>query len=304
VYDVVVIGGGPAGLSAAIYAKRAGHSTVIVEKGIPGGQIAYTHKLENYLGFSQGISGGDFSYEIKMQAERLGVEILSDEVIKIDVQNPVKKVIGASDEYPCRAIILAVGAGPRKLGVPGEGEFSGRGVSYCATCDGAFFRNREVAVVGGGDTAFEDALYLSGIAKKVNLIHRRSDFRAQSYLVEKARKTPNIEFIVNTVPTSIEGKANLEGIRLKNNITGEESFLHVEGIFAAVGRMPDTAFLQGVVELDKSGYIVAGEDTKTNVPGIYAAGDARTKGLRQVVTAAADGAIAANFAHEHIVLSQ
>ncbi len=300
-YDIVIIGGGPAGISAAIYAERAGHSTVVIEKAILGGQITYTHMLENYLGFSRGISGGDFSLEIKKQAERLGVEILSDEIIKLDISGPEKRVIGAAGEYGYKALILAVGAHPRSLDIPGEKEFSGIGVSYCATCDGAFFRGRDVTIIGGGDTAFEDALYIAGIASKVYLVHRRDMFRAQECLVEKARNTKNIEFIQNTIPVEIKGNLDVEGIQLKNVHTQEEIFLPVDGVFVAVGRIPDTAFLQGIVALDKAGYILAGEDTKTNIPGVYAAGDARVKTLRQVVTAAADGAVAAHFAHEYII---
>lgn len=299
-YDIAIIGGGPAGLTAGIYAARAGHSAVVIEKNYPGGQIISTHLMENYPGFPEGISGFDFGERVKAQAERCGVEITMAEVLGVEQQSGYRVVKTEEGNIECKALIIASGATPRKLGLEGEDKFTGLGISYCATCDGAFFKGREVCVVGGGDTALEDALYLANIAKKVYLIHRRNEFRAQSVLVERAKAAENIEFLLEREPVAILGNTDFEGLALRKKSTGEVEELKTDGCFLAIGYVPDTAYLNGVVNLDRFGYIIAGEDAKTGASGIFAAGDVRTKKLRQVVTAVSDGAAAALAASEYV----
>ena len=299
--DVAIIGAGPAGLTAAIYASRAGMKTLIFEQTAPGGQITSTHKLENYPGFPGGIAGSDFSLALKEQAESFGAELRSEKILRMELAGQPKSIISSQGEYEAKTVILALGASPRKLGIAGEEEYTGNGVSYCATCDGAFFRGMEVCVVGGGDTALEDAIYLANLAKKVSVIHRRDTFRAQHVLVERARAKENIEFILDTVPVKIEGSMDLESILLKNAMTGEERSLPIAGCFVAIGHEPDTRLVEGQVYLDSQGYIIAGENTLTNVPGVFAAGDVRTKTLRQVVTAVSDGAVAQQAAQEYLL---
>ena len=299
--DVAIIGAGPAGLTAAIYASRAGMKTLIFEQMAPGGQITSTHKLENYPGFPGGIAGSDFSLALKEQAESFGAELRSEKILRMELGGQPKSIISSQGEYEAKTVILALGASPRKLGIAGEEEYTGNGVSYCATCDGAFFRGMEVCVVGGGDTALEDAIYLANLAKKVSVIHRRDTFRAQHVLVERARAKENIEFILDTVPVKIEGGMELESILLKNAKTGEERSLPIAGCFVAIGHEPDTRLVEGQVYLDSQGYIIAGENTLTNVPGVFAAGDVRTKTLRQVVTAVSDGAVAQQAAQEYLL---
>ncbi len=300
--DVIIIGGGPAGLSAAIYAERAGLSTAVIEKATAGGQISQTHRLENYLGFENGISGADFAAAILAQARSFGGEFILDEVIDLQLDGDVKKVVARNAVYESRSVILALGVSPRKLDIPGEKELSGMGVSYCATCDGAFFKGLPVAVVGGGDTAFEDALYLSEMASDVYLIHRRDAFRAQEYLVKLAEEKANIHFVKETIPLEVEGKFEVEGLKVRNVRSGEETVLDVAGVFVAAGHIPGTDLLKGKVDLDSHGYVIASENTRTNIENVFVAGDVRTKSLRQVVTAAADGAVAAMEAHANIKL--
>ena len=301
-FDVIIIGGGPAGLSAAIYAKRAGLETAVIEKATAGGQISQTHKLENYLGFENGISGADFAADSLAQAKRFGVVFISDEVVDLELEGEVKKVTTLGSTYEAKSIILALGVSPRKLEIPGEAELTGMGVSYCATCDGAFFKGLPVAVIGGGDTAFEEALYLSDIASDVYLIHRRDAFRAQQYLVDIAEKKENIHFIKDTIPLEIQGDFEVEGLLVKNVKTEEKKVLDVAGVFVAAGHIPGTDLLNGKVDLDAQGYVIADEDTRTNIENVFAAGDVRTKSLRQVITAAADGAVAATAAFAGIKL--
>ncbi|PWL45850.1 MAG: thioredoxin-disulfide reductase [Clostridiales bacterium] len=302
-YDILTIGGGPAGLTAAIYGARAGLSVAVVEKAVPGGQITSTHQLENYPGFAQGISGAEFSQQLLEQAKRVGAQVLTDEILSLQLEGKVKKAEGKAGSYQAKTMILALGAAPRKLEIPGEQQFTGMGVSYCATCDGAFFKGLRVAVIGGGDTAFEDARYLSDLAAEVYLVHRRDTFRAQQYLVEKAKAKENIHFIKQAVPVEICGGMDLEYIVLQDVQTGKRQELAVEGVFAAVGQKPNTELVQGKIALDAAGYIEADENTRTNIPGIFAAGDVRKKRLRQVVTAAADGAVAAMEAY-HTILEE
>ena len=299
-HDILIIGGGPAGLSAAIYAARAGMNTLVIEKGVPGGQIIYTAELENYPGLEKSTNGTHFSELLKAQAERFGAKVESDEIISVALDGRVKIAKGSSSTvYESKSIVLALGAAPRQLGIPGEREFLGMGVSYCAICDGAFFKGMDVAIVGGGDTAFEDAIYLAGLAKKVYLIHRRDEFRAHSSLVARATAISNIEFVKNSIPLSIVGGLDLEKIHTKNIVTEEELAIDVQGVFVAIGRVPDTELVEGLLPMDELGYLLIGEDTTTQYPGVFVAGDARVKMLRQVVTATADGAIAASKAIEH-----
>ena len=301
-YDVFVIGAGPAGLTAAIYAARSGLSVAVVEKQVPGGQIAYTHHLENYPGFAEGISGGEFSQQMREQAQRFGAEVISDEIQSVCLQGAQKSAQGRAGEYQARAVILAMGAAPRKLGLAGEEQMVGAGISYCATCDGAFFRGRDAIVIGGGDTAFEDALYLADIAKSVTLVHRRNEFRAQEYLIGKAKEKENLSMLLGYRPAALEGDAmGFEAVVLEHAETGEQKRLPADGLFVAIGRIPDTGILQGQMTLDAAGYLLAGEDTKTEIAGVFAAGDVRAKSLRQVATAVSDGAVAAEQAREYLM---
>ena len=300
IYDVLIIGAGPAGLTAAIYAARSGLHVAAIEKQVPGGQIAYTHKMENYPGFSQGISGGEFAAQLKSQAERFGAEIISDEILSVELEGEQKKAFGRAGEYAAKAVILAMRAAPRKLGLAGEEQMVGAGISYCATCDGAFFRGRDTIVIGGGDTALEDALYLCDLAKSVTLVHRRNEFRAQEYLIKRAKERKNLSILLGYRPKALEGALGFEAIVLENVQTGEEKKLSADGLFVAIGRVADTGILKGKVHLDAAGYLPSAEDTKTELPGVFAAGDVRQKALRQVATAVADGAVAAEQAREYL----
>lgn len=298
-YQVLIIGGGPAGYTAAVYALRAGLSCAIIEKLAPGGQMATTSNIENYPGFSA-ISGWELTEKMREQALALGAAELFGEVTEADLSASPKRVTTADGEILGDAVILATGAKPRKLGDAREEELLGRGVSYCATCDGMFFRGKNVAVCGGGNTAFEDALYLSNLCEKVYLIHRRDSFRASAVYVKQAEMKENIEFIKDSAVSALLGEKSLSGIEVKNLKTGELTELPAAGLFVAIGRDPDTAAFKGSLSMDEAGYIAAGEDTKTSLPGVFAAGDVRTKPLRQVVTACADGAVAAKFAEEFL----
>lgn len=289
VYDVIIIGSGPAGLSAAVYAQRARfHTLIIEEKPLSGGQILDTYEVDNYLGLP-GISGFELGQKFRTHAEGQGAEFVNGQVKEIRIQGENKVVITDKAEYETRALILATGARHRKLMVPGEQELTGMGVSYCATCDGAFFRGKDVAVVGGGDVALEDALFLARGCEKVYLIHRREAFRGAGILQERVKETGNIELVLNSKVVEIRGEDQVSSLLL-HNIEETEHELSVQGVFIAVGIQPNSAVADGIAAQDEQGYIIAGEDTKTSVPGIFAAGDVRTKQLRQVITAAADGA--------------
>lgn len=315
IYDLIIIGSGPAGLSAAIYAQRARLDTLVIEKHmVSGGQVLTTYEVDNYPGMP-GIGGFELGTRLREHAEKLGARFVTDEVERVEFgegegdllkaaqleQQPnlreagqegkhgIKEVIGREGRYQARAILIATGASHRKLGVRGEEELSGAGVSYCATCDGAFFKNKVTAVIGGGDVALEDAVFLSRLCSKVYLIHRRDEFRGAKSLQEAVFKQDQIEILWDTVVEEIRGEGKVEELKLKNRKTGQSSTLKVQGVFIAVGILPNSRIFEGLVEMDQ-GYIRAGEDTKTSAPGIFAAGDVRTKGLRQIVTAAADGA--------------
>ena len=289
-YDLAILGAGPAGISAAIYAARARLNTLWIErKFAQGGQIIDTYEVDNYPGMP-GINGMDLGEAFGAHAAKLGLTPKREDVLSVEEEQGIKVIRTKKNEYRARTVILAFGAAHRTLGVPGEEVLSGMGVSYCATCDGAFFRDRTVAVIGGGNVAAEDAILLSRTCKKVYVIHRRDKMRADQILQEKLFACENVEMIWDTVPVSIEGEEMVSGIKLQNKKTGEEKELSLDGVFIAVGIVPNTELFGDLVKLDESGYIVAGEDCVTSTPGIFAAGDIRTKQLRQVITAAADGA--------------
>ncbi len=300
-YDLIIIGAGPAGMSAAVYAARAELDFIVIEGSMmQGGQVLTTYDVDNYLGLP-GIGGFEMGMKFAEHAKKLGVSFVTENVISMDAAGEVKKVVTYKKEYEAKTIIIATGAVHRKAGIPGEAEFTGKGVSYCATCDGAFFRNKITAVVGGGDVAVEDAIYLARMCEKVYLIHRRDEFRAAKSLVNKAKNTENIELVLDSTVERISGEAKVSSIEVKNKITGKTDELAVDGVFLAVGMQPVTAFVDKSVQMNEAGYIVAGEDCATNVPGVYAAGDIRTKQLRQIITAAADGANAVASVEKYIL---
>jgi thioredoxin reductase (NADPH) len=292
ILDVVIIGSGPAGLTAAIYASRAELKGIVIEKSsMSGGQIINTYEVDNYPGIP-GISGFDLANRFREHCDKLGMDFTEGNVEKITVEKDGTKTVFLEDgsSYCTKTVIIAAGVENRKLGVPGEAELSGMGVSYCATCDGAFFRGRTVAVVGGGDVAVEDAIFLARLSKKVYVIHRRDELRAAKSLVRRLMETENIEVIWDSVVEEIKGKDLVSGVEIANKKTGEKKELSLDGVFVAVGNEPLSTPYKDVVEVDQAGYIIAGEDCKTSVPGIFAAGDIRTKPLKQIITAAADGA--------------
>ena len=295
-YDIAIIGAGPAGMSAAIYARRAGLAVVIFEGEMCGGQMAYTPEVENYPGFAR-ISGAELAYSMREQMLSLGAELVEAAVSSITAENGYTLTAG-KETYTAKALIIANGAKRRKLGIPGAEQYSGRGVSYCAVCDGMFFRGKTVAVIGGGNTALEDALYLAGICEKVYLIHRRDEFRAQKHLTERVLAMGNIEILYSAVPTEIRGEMRVNALAVQ--AADGERVLDTSAVFVAIGLLPENEMFTGLVELE-NGYICAGEDTHTSRAGVFAAGDTRTKTLRQVVTAAADGAMAATEAEKYLL---
>ena len=297
-YDVIIAGGGPAGMAAAIYTARAGLSTLIVEKMFLGGQMALTAEVENYPGVKR-TSGAELALIMDAQTEQLGVQRKTAEIIGFEL-GEMKTVRTTEGEARARALILAFGATPRKLDIPGEEKFSGRGVSYCATCDGGFYREKTVCVAGGGNTAAEDALYLAKLAKKVYLVHRREEFRAQDILMEQVEKTPNIEIVTPCLPKEILGDTKVTGFTVSHRDTQQEKTLPCDGVFVAVGVVPNAAVLPEGLATDEAGYVLADESTKTNLEGVFAAGDLRKKPLRQITTAVADGANAATQAGEYL----
>jgi len=297
--ELVIIGGGPAGLAAAIYGARAALNPLVLERGVPGGQAATTEWIENYPGFEDGIGGFELMVHMQRQAEKFGAEFKNADVTGIKKENGIFILNTSTGEIGAKTVIIATGAEPKELGVPGEREFRGRGVSYCATCDGNFFRGKTVAVVGGGDSALEEAIYLTKLVEKVYLIHRRDGFRAAKVIQERAKANPKIEFVLNTVVEEIAGERKVEKVIVKNVQTGEKSEIPVDGVFIYVGLKPNTAFLEGFLELE-NGYIKTDENMATAIPGLFAAGDVRLKDLRQVVTAVADGAQAAVAAEKYL----
>jgi thioredoxin reductase (NADPH) len=307
-YELIIIGGGPAGLTAGIYAGRQKTKTLLIEKVAPGGQIALSENIENYPGFPEGLNGLELTQKMEEQAKNFGLEIVSSEVKKLQIKSEVLKIVQTeNDEYKTLAIIIATGAIAKKLGIPGEDKLIGRGVSYCATCDGPFFKKCDVAVIGGGDTAVQEAIFLTKYAEKVYLIHRREQLRAVGILQERAKSNPKINVLWNTVPIEIIGEQRVEGIKVKNLKTNEEKKIPLKGVFILIGINPQTKFLQGIVEIDKDGYIFTDENMQTFeaetgklLSGVYACGDCRKKLLRQVITACGEGATAAFAAARYI----
>ena len=300
IYDIIILGGGPAGYSAALYAARAGLDSLLIEQMSPGGQMALTGDIDNYPGFDEGIDGFTLGMKMQQGAHRFGAKTEYDQITKVDLGNKIKKVQGLSATYLAKTVIIATGANPRKLGIKNEQEMTGRGVHYCAHCDGRFYKDKTVVVVGGGNSAAADALYLSRLAKKVYVVHRRDTLRATKIYHQPLMNTDNVEFLWNSTVEELVAQDRVSGIKIRNAITNEIIDIDCDGIFVSIGRMPATEFLQNEVELDSNGYIVADESTKTNVDGVYAVGDVRTKALRQVVTAVADGAVSVHFAEEYL----
>ena len=300
VYDMVIIGGGPGGYTAALYAARAGLQVLLLEKLSAGGQMAQSEKIDNYPGFQEGIDGFALAENMQAQAERFGAKTEYAQVQRLDLQAQPKAIETSEGTFYGKTVVLATGANPRELGVPKEKELVNRGVAYCAACDGMFYRGKTVAVVGGGNSAVTDALLLSRIAKKVILVHRRDTLRATKVYHEPLKKAENVEFRWNSEVVELLHDNKLTGLRLKDVRTGEESRLACDGVFISVGRKPATDLVSGQLQLDENGYIIAGESTETSVPGVYAVGDVRTKQLRQVVTAVADGAVAVHMAEQYL----
>jgi len=307
-YDVIIIGGGPAGLTAGLYTARSKMKTLLLEKIAPGGQAAVAWTIENYPGFPEGIGGPELMDRFKKQVEKYGLEIKSGEVVKINVPSedelskgePEKVIRTEKEEYKTIALIVATGTRPRKLEVPGEERLIGRGVSYCATCDGPLFKNRKVVVVGGGDTAVKEALFLSKFAEKTTLIHRRDELRATKIIQERAISNPKMEFVWKSIVTEVLGEAEVKGVRVRNLETGKDLILDAKGIFVCIGTVPNTRFLRDIVEMDDKGFIITDENMETSIKGIYACGDVRKKLLRQVVTACGEGATAGFAAGQYV----
>ncbi len=299
IYDVIVIGGGPAGYTAALYAARAGLSTLVIEKFSAGGQMTETQFIENYPGFNEGVDGFTLGFKMQAGAEKYGAKTVSREVVSLDLRAKPKRIRTAKEEYLARAVIIATGAIHKHLGLAREEDLIGRGVGYCAACDGMLYRGKTVAVVGGGNSAVADALLLSRICKKVYLIHRRDTLRAEKIHHEPLMRAETVEFQWNSVVKALNGEEKITSVTVENLQTKEEKTIPIDGLFISVGRSPATALFEGQLALE-GGYIVAGEDTKTSLPGVFAVGDVRTKAVRQIVTAAADGAVASHFAEEYI----
>ena len=299
-YDVIVIGGGPGGYTAALYAARANLSVAILEKLSPGGQMGTTDVIDNYPGFPQGVNGFELAMQMKEGAERFGAQTQLAEVTQVELAGQVKTIHTSGGDYQARTVVLATGAHPRELGLPGERELRGRGVSYCATCDGMFYRGKTVVVVGGGNTAVSDVLYLSRLCEKVYLVHRRDTLRASKVYLDPLQKAENVEFVWDSEVKQLLRDQAVTGVRVRNKKTGEERDIPCGGVFVAVGYLPNTQLYRGQVELVVAGYVLADETTQTNLPGVFAVGDLRKKPLRQVVTAASDGAVAAHFIEEYL----
>lgn len=300
IYDTIVIGGGPAGYTAALYAARAGLSTLVLEKFSAGGQMTETSVIDNYPGFDEGIDGFSLGDKMKKGAEKYGAETVQTEVTAVSLLGDVKSVTTDAGEFSGRTVIIATGASHRHLGIDNESALVGRGVGYCAVCDGMLYRRKTVAVVGGGNSAAADAAYLSRICEKVYLIHRRDTLRATKIYHEPLMKTENVEFLWDSTVEELLFEKKLTGAKIKNVKTGELREIALDGLFVSIGRDPVTSIFEGQLALDNYGYVIAGEDTKTSVAGVFAAGDVRTKELRQVVTAAADGAVAAHYAEQYL----
>lgn len=301
IFDTLIIGGGPAGYTAALYAARAGLDTAVIERMSAGGQMGLTDIIDNYPGFPEGVDGFTLGMNMQTQAERFGAKSLYGDVVEVDFTDPnLKKIVTAYETHCARTVIIATGANPRELGLPNEQALVGKGVHYCAHCDGRFYKGKTVAVVGGGNSAVSDALYLSRVTDQVYLIHRRDTLRATKIYHEPLMKAENVEFIWDSAVTEILSDGRVTGVKVKNLKDGTEQEVDFSGLFVSIGRKPATDFLGGALELDSYGYIVADETTRTSIPGVFAVGDVRTKALRQVVTAVADGATAVHYAEEYL----
>ncbi len=312
IYDMIIIGGGPAGYTSALYAARAGLDTLVIERMSVGGQMAITDTIDNYPGFEEGIDGFTLGLKMQSHAEKFGAVTEYAEVTEVALSNSnsnsnvsdssdkIKRVYTASAEYLTRTVVIATGANPRELGIEGEERLIGRGLHYCAHCDGRFYKGKTVAVVGGGNSAAADALYLSHLAEKVYMIHRRDTLRATKIYHEPLMKAENVEFIWNSTVSDYITEGKLTGAKIKNLKSGAESSLPLDGLFISIGRKPATELFRSSLSMDEAGYIIADESTKTNIPGVFAVGDVRTKALRQAITAAADGAVAVHFAEEYL----
>lgn len=301
IYDMIIVGGGPGGYTAALYGARAGLKVLVIEKLSAGGQMALSPMIDNYPGFDEGIDGFSLGQKMLAGAERFGAESLLAEVTELELNAPIKTVRTTEGNYQSRTVILSTGADPRNLGLPMEESLLGRGVSHCAACDGMFYRGKTVVVVGGGNTAAADALQLSRICEKVIIVHRRDTLRATKVYHQPLLNAENVEFYWNSTVTELLHDGRLTGVKVQNLLTGEEISVPADGLFVSIGRKPNSYLVQGQLELDEAGYIVADETTATSLPGVYAVGDVRTKNVRQIVTAAADGAVAAHYAEEHLV---
>lgn len=304
VYDMVIIGGGPGGYSAALYAARAGLDVVVLEKLSAGGQMALTHQVDNYPGFSEGIDGFTLGMQMQEGAERFGAKTEYVEVESVDLLVDPKRIETSDGTFYGKTVVYAAGAGPRELGLPEEKELIGRGVNYCAACDGMFYKGKTVVIVGGGNSAVADALILSRVAGKVILVHRRDSLRAEKVYDKALKEAANLEFRWNSTVSRLIHDQKVTGVRLRDVNSGEETEISCDGVFVSIGRKPNTALLAGQVNLDPQGYVEAGESCRTNIPGVFAVGDVRTKALRQIVTAAADGAVAVHYAVEYLAARQ
>lgn len=300
IYDMMIIGGGPAGYTAALYAARAGLDTAVVERLAAGGQMALTHIIDNYPGFEDGVDGFSLAEKMKKQAERFGAKSINADVKSVSLDGEIKRVQTPSGTLLSKTVVLATGANPRRLGLENEEALTGRGVAYCAFCDGMFYRGKTVIVVGGGNSAVSDALHLSRIAKKVVLVHRRDTFRAEKIYTDALSKAENITLMLDSAVEEILHGEKVKGAMIKNLKDGSVSKVDCDGIFVSIGREPTTELFKGQIELDRSGYVVAGEDTRTSLDGVYAVGDIRSKPLRQIVTAVSDGAVAVHFAEQYL----
>lgn len=304
IYDMIIIGGGPGGYTAALYAARSGLDTVVLEKLSAGGQMALTPQIDNYPGIENGIDGFTLGQQMQTAAERFGAQTVMAEVLSVQLDGPVKKIESSEGAFYGRTVVIATGAGHRELGLSEERSLIGRGVNYCAACDGMFYKGKTVAVVGGGNSAAADALLLSRICEKVIVIHRRDTLRATKIYHEPLMQAKNVEFSWNSAVSGILSDGKVSGLKVQNTSSGDETVIPCDGVFISIGRKPASDLVKGQLELDSAGYIIADESTRTNLPGVFAVGDVRTKALRQVVTAVADGAIAVHYAEEYLAENQ
>ncbi len=301
IYDVIIIGGGPAGYTSALYMSRAGFETLVLEKFSAGGQMTQTSQIDNYPGFDEGVDGFTLGFKMQQGAERFGAKTLQTEVKSVDLKDKIKAIETADGKFLAKSVIIATGAEHRHLGLENEEDLIGKGVGYCAACDGMFYKNKTVVVVGGGNSAAHDAILLSKICGKVILVHRRDTLRAEKVYHEPLLKTENVEFLWNSVVSEILADNKVTGVKVKNTVDGSEKEIKAEGVFISIGRAPVTELFKGQLNIDKNGYIITDETTKTNIDGVFAVGDVRTKPVRQIVTAVADGATASHFAEEYMM---